>query len=386
MQNHDIVHLTSVHSRIDTRIRYKQCASLAQRFPGQVALVVQDGFGDELDSKDDLQIIDTGKKPRSRITRILIGNWRMFRAARSQRARIAHFHDPELIAAGLVLKLFGTRVVYDIHEDVPRQLLNKRYIKSKLARQLLSRAATVAETFAVRVFDLSVPSVGSIAQRFSPKKTCIVRNFPRADLMQRSGEAPDPDECFVINYAGSLTRARGIHDLIVAMSLLPERFELHLMGTWNPPSFEQECHDTQGWAQCRYHGRKPHDEVARYMSAAHLGVQLTHDIPNHTGGLATKVFEYLFLSVPVLMSDTEEKRQTYGGLVDYAKPGDPQAIAVKIREIADDYRASAEGAARSSQVAIADYSWESEVRQLFVRYDELLAKFPLSDDSTERSK
>jgi len=43
MPTFDIMHLSSVHSRIDTRIRYKQCVELARAYPGRVAFIVQDG-------------------------------------------------------------------------------------------------------------------------------------------------------------------------------------------------------------------------------------------------------------------------------------------------------------------------------------------------------
>ena len=97
------------------------------------------------------------------------------------------------------------------------------------------------------------------------------------------------------------------------------------------------------------------------MAQAHLGVQMTHDTPNHTGGLATKVFEYFFLSVPVLMSDMVDKRKIYGSLVDYAVPDNPQALAVAIKAMADDCEKREISALASRKIALKAYSWEGDM-------------------------
>lgn len=371
-----ILHFTSVHGRTDTRVRYKEAESMAARYPGRVALFVMDGQGDARDDASTLRIVDIGGRPRGRIARVLKGNWRAFRAVRAAAPRIAQFHDPELIPAGLMLKLFGVKVIYDIHEDVPKQVQSKAYIRPALLRRVMSGVIRAVEGFAVRRFDAAVVAVDSIGRRFPQHKVLLIRNFPRADLMTRSREPADPAQRFVINYAGSLTQVRGILDLVEAVALLPDRMELHLFGTWHPAGFQEACQALRGWSKCRFRGRVPHDEVVQHMQEAHLGVQLTHDIPNHTGGLATKVFEYLFLGVPVLMSDTAEKRGIYGDLVSYAAPADPKAIAVAIREIAAEYEGVAARTRDNAPRVRASYSWEAEAARLGDLYDRLLASDP----------
>lgn len=368
-----VIHFTTVHGRADTRVRYKEAESMAARYPDRVTLFVMDGQGDARDDASTLRIVDMGARPRGRFARVLKGNWRAFRAVRAAAPRIAQFHDPELIPAGLMLKLFGIKVIYDIHEDVPNQVLSKAYIRPALLRRVMSGAIRAVEGFAVRRFDVAVVAVESIGRRFPQNKVVLIRNFPRADLMTRSRAPGDPKRRFVVSYAGSLTRVRGIPDLVAAMEHLPEQVELQLFGTWHPAGLEDACRAMLGWSKCKFMGRVPHDEMVVRMQEAHLGVQLTHDIPNHTGGLATKVFEYLFLGIPVVMSDTAEKRAIYGDLVNYAEPTNPVAIADAFRGIVADYERTLARTRNNAARVRETYSWEAEAVRLGALYDRLLA-------------
>jgi hypothetical protein len=47
------------------------------------------------------------------------GPWRAFAAIRSMKPTIVHFHDPELMPLGILLKGLGYKIIYDVHEDVP---------------------------------------------------------------------------------------------------------------------------------------------------------------------------------------------------------------------------------------------------------------------------
>lgn len=367
----DIIQLTTVHPRTDTRIRYKQATTLAELYPERVALYVQDGLGDETDPSG-LQVVDTGPKCKSRIKRFLLGTWRMYRAVHAAKPKVAHFHDPELIAVGLLLQVSGIKVIYDIHEDVPKQILSKYYIKPAWLRPMLASCVAALERFAVNRFSMAMPAVQSIADRFPENKTCIIRNVPKLELLLAHTDQEKPTDRFIVNYAGSLTQARGIADLVEAMDLLPDGFELHLLGSWNPQSMLEDCQKHPGWRRCTYFGRVPHSEVGAYLQRSHLGVQMMHDIANYRGGLATKVFEYLALGIPTLMSDTAHRRASYGDLTEYAKPADPRAIADAILKIRDNYSLYLQKVADQQSHIMESYSWSTESSKLENVYNRLL--------------
>ena len=177
MEQVKIAHLTTVHPRGDTRIRIREVGSIANALDGPVALLVQDGRGNSVEEDGKIRIIDTGPQPPGRLARMTLGVFRMWRAVRLARPRLVHFHDPELIPLGMVLKCFGHRVVYDVHEDLPRQVLTKYWLPG-FARRPVSWVVSVIEWLAARVFDAIISVTPKIAERFPTHKTTIVQNFP----------------------------------------------------------------------------------------------------------------------------------------------------------------------------------------------------------------
>ena len=119
--------LTSAHPAFDVRIFHKECKSLA-RAGYEVTLIAtadENGVHDGISLKN----LPVWKNRLHRFTR---GSLAAYKGALEVDADIYHFHDPELIPTALLLRLHGKKVIYDIHEDLPRTISYKPYIPKPL--------------------------------------------------------------------------------------------------------------------------------------------------------------------------------------------------------------------------------------------------------------
>ena len=134
--------ITTVHESFDTRIFHKQAKTLAKA-GYDVSLIAQHNG---IETVDGVTIVGL-PKARDRFQRIFGLSWRAFKLARSQQADVYHFHDPELIPIGLLLKLVSfarAKVNYDVHEDYPRVARVQYWIPARL-RRLVGIKFTITE-------------------------------------------------------------------------------------------------------------------------------------------------------------------------------------------------------------------------------------------------
>jgi glycosyltransferase involved in cell wall biosynthesis len=356
-----ICHLTSVHSIRDPRIFHKECKSLAA-LGHDVGLVA---CHERAEIIDGVRIIPVARG-QGRLDRMARVGWRVYRAARRERADVYHFHDPELLWVGVLLKLGGARVIYDVHEDVPKQIMGKHWIP-RWARPLISRAVAVVEQLGARIVDGIVAATPSIAAKFPPDKTAVVQNFPEAAFARADGaERPFPERSDAFVYAGGLMEIQGVREMATAFALLPEGMSGTVAGTFYPATLEAQIAAMPGWKRVRYLQQVPRAEVVQAIRDARTGLVLNHPTVNYVDAYPTKMFEYMACGLPVVCSNfplwTEIVRGADCGIA--VDPRDPEAIAQAITALGDDPE-RARRLGENGRRAIAErYNWEAELRKL----------------------
>lgn len=373
-----IIHFTTVHPRDDSRIRDKELASLQRTFGGPVAMYVQDGLGDEIDPRAGFPIIDTGP-PLRRLKRMTIGAWRMFHAVRRAKPRVAQFHDPELLPWAFVLCLFGIKVVYDVHEDVPRQVLHNGRLP-RWAREIASPLAALVECFAGRTLAGMVVVTDEIAARFPPSNTVLVRNFPILQEMHTPDAKPIRERPREFTYIGTITQNRNIFRMMEAVGGLADPdARLRLAGNFMIEADRRVAEAMPSWPRVRYEGWQSRAGIAGILADSRAGLVLLKPVPHEMVTLPIKLFEYMAAGIPVISSDFPLWREIVEGakcgfLVD---PENTQAITEAMQWILDN-EDEAEAMGARGRAAVEDiYSWEIEEKALIDFYHQRLGMLPV---------
>lgn len=364
-----VVHVTTVHPRDDIRIFHKECGSLV-RAGYEVVQVVGDGRGDA--EVGGVRIVDIGAAPAGRLARMRTQPRRALDAVRRLQPRLMHFHDPELLPIGGVLAREGMPVIYDAHEDVPRQILTKQWIPAPL-RPPLARAFERYENARVRPLAAVIGATPHIAQRFAAcaRRSVNVGNFPFLGELAPPAEPVARERA--VCYIGGLTRTRGIRQMVQAVAQLPD-LTLVLCGDMEDAAFEAELRAEPGWAQVDWRGRVGRDAVRDVMARCRAGLVTLQPMPSYIDSLPIKMFEYMSAELPVIASDFPMWREIVeatacGSCVD---PTDPAAIAAAMRVVIDDpARVAAQGSA-GRRAVLATYNWPQSERALLALYEDLL--------------
>jgi len=366
MDNKKICILTSVHPAFDVRIFHKEAKSLV-KFGYNVILIAQNNRNETIDG---VKIIALSK-PKNRFTRIFGLTWRVFYLGLHQHADVYHFHDPELIFIGILLKLLGKKVIYDVHEDVSKQILNKDWIGNVNVRKFVAFIVNLIDHIGALLFDKIIYVVPDITEKYPKNKTIILRNFPILKLIDNTVTIDYKKNKSIIIYAGGLTGIRGIKEIIQAMEYIGNRAEFWLLGKWESEKFKKECENLKGWKYTKYLGLVSLEEVFQYMKIADIGISTLHPVKNYLTSLPIKVFEYMACSLPMVISEFPYWKEIFVECAIFVNPYNSKDIAKKISYLLDNPDEAKELGKKGRKLIEEKYSWETESKKLLVMYKNL---------------
>ncbi len=366
-----VCHLTSVHPPFDTRIFYKECQTLAQA--GYEVVLVTPHDGDEVVDGVRIRAVP---KPGSRPERMTKTVWQVYWVAVAEDAQLYHFHDPELLPVGMFLRLCGKQVIYDMHENLPKAILTKPWISAKLRPVVASMVR-----FIERILMHGMPVVyaeKSYAKDYKWVKSAVtVLNMSIvSNLFAIDGDKyPKP----TVGYLGGVTLQRGSLVCLEALRILKERgysvgWECIGPVTDDHRAELMHLNNCYGLENVYFRGYMRPTDGWRYIARCHIGLAVLKPIPNYIESYPTKMFEYMAIGLPVVVSnfplyrDIVEREQC-GICVD---PESPKDIADAIEWLLA-HPEEAEAMGKRGQEAVRNfYNWDNEARVLLNFYERLL--------------
>lgn len=359
--------MTSVHRYDDVRIYHKEAKALKQ-VGYDVTLLCSNHKGKDVEWYDENGIrfikIDVPKKRSKRVLHAWKG---FYKKALELNCDYYHFHDPELIKAGLKLRK-KARVIYDIHEDVPRQILTKPYLKPFIAK-ISSWFVERYEEYSAKRFYAIIAAEPVIYERLiniNPN-TVMVCNYPKLDEFQIVDDDFSKRQNAVC-YIGGITKIRGIFEMIDAVN--DTDYKLILAGEYETDELKIQAEQKKGYENVDYKGFLDRQGVKETLSTVKAGLVTLHPIPKYLTALPVKMFEYMIAKVPVISSDFPYWKQ----IVDDASCGvcvdplNPDEIKKAIKYIIDNPDVAKQMGENGRKKVLEKYNWDIEKKKLIALY------------------
>lgn len=364
MKKHKICHMTSVHRPNDDRIVLKECVALLD-IGYDVSIVFLGDLNEVIDGR--IHYVCAGDQYQSRKTRFLKGIWKVYGAAKKINADLYHFHDPELIPVGVLFKLFGKKVIYDVHEDVPKQIMSKEWIKVYF-RKPVALLMQFIEKIADIIFDGIIVVLPTIKNKFSKSHCEVIYNYPLKDEMYSN--VIWSDRKLVFGYAGGLSIIRGINEICSAAKFYKD-ITIYIAGDFENNNIKSTILDCK---QILYKGYLTREEMKKFYSEIFCGLVLFHPEKNHIESQPVKMKEYMAAGIPFIASDFPEWKK----FVDKYKCGicvnplDINAIADAMKWMVEHPEEAEQMGNNGRKAVIDNFSWEHEKKKLVSFYKKIL--------------
>ena len=295
----------------------------------------------------------------------LLAALKVARLHRQQPYDAVQVHNPPdfLIAAGLVPKLFGARLLFDIHDFAP-ELLAMRFGDRRGGR-MLERLMWKVEGIATRVADAVVtvhePYRRLLTERGVPaEKITVVLNSPEEELLPQ-GPRPTSD-AFRIVWHGTITPHYGLDVLVDALALASDRLpaaRVEVYGAGDALGAVKQHAKARGVSrQISFSdGFLDTEDVLRRVYGANVGVVANLAIARNQAALPTKLFEYVALGIPVISSDLTAIREHFDETeIVFYPANDSRALADALIAVSADPAAATARAGRA-RARYESYRW-----------------------------
>lgn len=372
-----IVHLSSVHDALHSRLFHRKCRAAVEA--GHSATVIAPH--PQSCRVDGVQIIAV-KRHSSKILRMTLTALEVFRKARSIPADLYHIEDPELLPWAVLLRWWtGSPVIYDAKEYHREAILWKYWVPKPL-RPLIALATDKIEKVCVRRIDGVIVVNRHMKSIFDPycPHVAVAHNFPWRSALPDVVGPRDPNMLVCL---GAFSHDRGYELLLDSMELVRRknrRAYCTVVGPvirhgMKPVSLEKErALVAQG--ALRLPGEVDYKDIWRYLCTASLGLIPFLRTPNNEMGLPNKLFEYMGAALPLVAPSL----RFISAIVQEAQCGilvpadNPEEYADAIVGLLSVPQQCSDMGERGRNAILNKYNWETEAGVMLALYASVLGR------------
>jgi|SRR5215469_1702101 len=306
-----------------------------------------------------------------------------------KKVRIIHVHNmPDvLVFAAVVPRLFGCKLILDVHDTVLETYEAKFEKTSRLLLALLRLEERICCFMADRVICVNHVQREAVIRRGIPeRKIATVITMPRFVSSPRPVQQPNQERVFRLVNHGTMSKRLG-NDLILeaAARLVREipGFELHIIG--GGENLEQLFALTRslGIEQCvHFHAGVPWDQLPAKLGSMDVGI-VANRINSATAlMLPSKLIDYAVLGIPAIVPRLKAIEHYFSeDMVTYFEPENIDSMVAATLRLHKD-AARRERQAQCAKNFVTQYRWNGPANDLRGLYASLLESRPTVERPT----
>lgn len=371
LSNIKIAQITSRHTFKAVRIRERQCYSIANAGI-KVILVAPDAP----EIEEGGIIYTSFNNNFSSISNSIASLWRLYKKTVKLKPDLVHFHDPDVIFVGFLLRLRGIKVVFDVHEDFPKLAYDRKWVPGPL-KGIVSLGILILMKLSGLAFNGIISATPTINQMFPINKRTVIRNVPKLNIFNKpvTAERPKPPQ---VCYAGGMSESRGFHQMISAIDIVNKVIPCNLIlaGTISEKLLKKS-EDNPGWKYTKKLGFVSREEVSSLYSNCEAGLVVLEETKNHKEALPIKMFEYMAAGLPTIASNFP----LWENIIEENKcgicvpPNDVQLIADAIIKLVTSKELRMRLGENGRRNALEKFNWELEEQKLLNFYQKLFSTY-----------
>ncbi len=265
--------------------------------------------------------------------------------APERRYSVVHVTAPPdvMVFAAIVPKLFGSRIILDIHDIGPELFMRKMNIgeDSVVVRfiKLLERLSAAFADHVITVTDFWKETL--VSRSVKPSKITMLLNVPDADLFKPT-HAPVVKNAFNLFYHGSIEEHFGLDTLLLAMPAIKAHIPHVLLHLYcgKKGRLYGECtrlaKKLNLGSYVAFHSAIPFYKLPKTLISADIGIVPTKDSVFSNEAVSMKALEYISMGIPIVISRTKAHDFYYdSSMVRFFEPCNSGALSRAVTELYD---------------------------------------------------
>ena len=299
------------------------------------------------------------------------------------RYAVVHVHNmPDfLVFLSVIPKLFGSKVILDLHDPTPEMLITKfAENRASWLTKMLRWQEKVSIRFAHKIITTNRSFVDKFVSRgCPPDKINIVMNSPQESIFNKfanKSKEKSNEHKYVVMYHGIIITRYGFEELLNAVNLLKNKIpglELRVYGIGEDLSLFLEMVQKLNLNNIvKYFGQVSIEKIVETIPECDVGIIPNRLSPFTKINFPTRIFEYLHMKRPVVVPRTQGINDYFDEeSIFYFDSGNAENLASVIFNVYSDPNKTLDVINKGYKI-YQNYKWESQSKILVKIYEKLL--------------